>query len=96
MCNIENVQLAVEAHPNARLERVELLGSTLRVWVRARPAEGRANAAIERFLAKALGLRRRQVQIVAGPTARHKLVELDIADLDELRARLIGGGFSRE
>jgi hypothetical protein len=41
------VRLAVEAHPNARLERIELSGSTLRVWVRSRPAEGRANAAIE-------------------------------------------------
>jgi uncharacterized protein YggU (UPF0235/DUF167 family) len=76
------------------LERIELSGSTLRVWVRARPAEGRANAAIERFLAKALGLRRQQVQIVAGATARHKLVDLDITDLDVLRARLIEGGFS--
>jgi uncharacterized protein YggU (UPF0235/DUF167 family) len=87
------VRLAVEAHPNARLERVELSGSTLRVWVRARPAEGRANAAIEQFLAKALGLRRQQVQIAAGATARHKIVDLDIEDLEVLRARLIGGGF---
>jgi uncharacterized protein len=90
------VRLAVEAHPNARLERIELLGSTLRVWVRARPAEGRANAAIEQFLAKTLGLRRRQVHIVAGATARHKLVDLDIADLEVLRARLIRGGLGSD
>jgi uncharacterized protein YggU (UPF0235/DUF167 family) len=87
------VRLAVEAHPNARVERIELLGSTLRVWVRARPAEGRANAAIEQLLAKALGLRRQQVQIVAGATARHKLVDLDIVDFEALRTRLIGGGY---
>ena len=88
------MRVTVEAHPNARGERIELVGSTLRVWVRARPVEGRANAAIEHFLAKALGLRRQQVQIVAGATARHKLVDLDIADLEVLRARLIEGGFS--
>jgi uncharacterized protein YggU (UPF0235/DUF167 family) len=86
------VRLAVEAHPNARVERIVLLGSTLRVSVRARPAEGRANAAIKQFLANALGLRRHQVQIVAGTTARHKLVDLDIADLEALRARLSRGG----
>jgi uncharacterized protein len=90
------VRLRVEAHPNARLERIELSGSTLRVWVRARPAEGRANAAIEQYLAKALGLRRHQVRIVAGPTARHKLVDLDIADLETLRGRLIEGGFGND
>ena len=90
------MRLAVEAHPNARVERIELLGSTLRVWVRARPAAGRANAAIEQFVAEALGLRRHQVQIVAGATARHKLVDLDIADLGALRARLIRGGFSSD
>jgi uncharacterized protein YggU (UPF0235/DUF167 family) len=87
------LRLAVEAHPNARLERIELFGSTLRIWVRARPAEGRANAAIEQFLAKALGLRRQQVQIVAGATARHKLVDVDIADFETLRARLMRNGF---
>ena len=86
----------VEAHPNARLERIELSGSLLRVWVRARPAEGRANAAIEQCLAKALGLRRQQVQIVAGATARHKLVDLDIADLEVLRARLIVDRFGSD
>jgi uncharacterized protein YggU (UPF0235/DUF167 family) len=53
----------------------------------------RANAAIEQFLAKALGLRRHQVHIVAGSTERHTLVDLDIADLEALRARLIGGRF---
>ena len=90
------MRLPVEAHPNARLERIELSGSTLRVWVRARPAEGRANAAIEQCLAKALGLRRHQVQIVAGPTARHKLVDLDIEDLEVLRARLMEGGFGSD
>ena len=90
------MRLPVEAHPNARLERIELSGSTLRVWVRARPAEGRANAAIEQCLAKALGLRRLQVQIVAGATTRHKLVDLDIADLEVLRGRLIEGGFGSD
>jgi uncharacterized protein YggU (UPF0235/DUF167 family) len=89
-----NVRVKVEAHPNARVERIALVGSTLRVWVRARPLDGRANAAIEQFLARALGLRRQQVQIVTGATARHKLVDLDLADLEVLRARLIGGGFS--
>ena len=53
----------------------------LKVRVRAAPSDGEANAAVIAFLAKALGAPRSAVRIVAGETARLKLVE--VADLDE-------------
>lgn len=90
MCKTEPLRIAVEAQPNARLERVELWDTTLRVWVRARPAGGQANLAIEQAIANALGLRRRQVRIIAGATSKHKLVDVDIADFEALRALLSG------
>ena len=61
----------------------------LGVWVRARAVEGQANAAIERALASALGLRPRQVQLTAGQTSRRKIVEIDLPDFEVLRARLV-------
>jgi uncharacterized protein YggU (UPF0235/DUF167 family) len=67
---------------------VELADGVARVWVRAPAIEGRANDAIVRVLAKALGLRPRQVQIASGITSRQKVVELDLPDLDEVRRRL--------
>jgi len=82
------LRLDVEAHPNARADRVELVDDVVRVWVRAPAVDGRANAAIERVLAEALGLRPRQVQIVRGHASRHKVFELDLADLEEVRRRL--------
>ena len=84
------LRVYVEAHPNARIERVELVGDSVRVWVRARAVEGQANEAIEQVIARALGLRPRQVRIIRGATSRHKTVEVDIAELDELRKRLSG------
>ena len=82
--------LDVHAHPGARRERVELLpDGSLEVWVQARPVEGQANAAIERVLASALGLRPRQVALVSGHTSRHKVAQVDLASPDELRARLM-------
>jgi len=82
------VRITVEAHPNARLARLELADTTLRIWVAARAIDGQANAAIEATIAGALGLRNRQVRIVSGARSRQKTVELDLADMGELRERL--------
>jgi uncharacterized protein YggU (UPF0235/DUF167 family) len=84
------MRIAVDAHPSARLEKVALTGDTLSVWVRARPIEGQANAAIEKAIARALNLRHHAVRLIGGATSRHKLVEIDVADLDDLRERLRG------
>src|SRR3981081_567094 len=52
------LRVAVVAHPGARSERIEAGDhSELHVWVRARPVEGQANAAIERVIASGLGLK---------------------------------------
>jgi len=84
------VRLSVQAHPNAKIERVQMLdGETLGVWVRARALEGQANAAIERAVAHALGLRPRQVQLVTGHTSRRKILEIDLEGLDAVRSRLL-------
>lgn len=87
------LRLAVEAHPAARLERVQLLdGGSLGVWVHARAVEGQANAAIERAIASALGLRQRQVAIVGGATSKRKIVQIDLPSQDALTQRLVAYG----
>jgi uncharacterized protein (TIGR00251 family) len=59
----------------------------LEVRVRAAPSDGAANEAVIRLLAERLGVRRSQVEIVAGQTSRHKRVALPI-DCEELLRRL--------
>jgi uncharacterized protein len=76
------LRLTVEAHPGARQDRVQLVAEdVLAVWVRARPVDGQANAAIQRAVAVALGVRPRQVRIVGGHAARRKILEVD-SELD--------------
>ena len=50
------------------------------VRVRAAPHEGRANAACRKTLAEAFGVPRQAVTIVAGASARSKIVEVQGAD----------------
>ncbi len=60
----------------------------LKVRVRAQPVEGAANAALEKLLAKALGVKAADVRVARGGASRLKAVEVDGLTLDEARARL--------
>ena len=73
-------RLTVHVHVRARTERLEWDGSTLHLWVRDPPADGRANAAVIRAVARWADVAPSQVTIVSGATARHKLVEIQRED----------------
>jgi len=62
-------RLTVRVHARARTERLEL-------WVREPPADGRANAAVVRAVARWAGVAPSQVAIVSGAAGRHKVVEI--------------------
>jgi uncharacterized protein (TIGR00251 family) len=65
----------------------------LEVRVAEAPADGAANDAVVRLLAKSLGLAPSDVTIAAGQASRHKRVALPL-DLGEVRRR-IGQGQQR-
>ena len=49
---------------------------TARIRLTAPPLENRANEALIRFLSKALGVHRRQVELVTGARGRNKIVRV--------------------
>jgi uncharacterized protein (TIGR00251 family) len=63
-------------------------GAAWKVRVAAAPEDGKANAAVVRLLADALGMPARDVEIVSGHASRDKTVALAGIDLDETERRL--------
>lgn len=64
------------------------LGDALKVRVRAPAERGKANAAVEKLIAKALDLPRDSVSITAGKTSARKVAEINGLSADEVRHRL--------
>jgi len=86
---VPDTRIAVRVTPRAASDRiVGWAGDELRVRVTAPPVDGRANAAFVRLLAEALGLSAGRVRVVAGATARRKLIEIQGLGAAELRSRL--------
>jgi hypothetical protein len=78
-----------------RAARDEIAGwrsDVLRVRVTAPPVEGRANAALERLLANALGLPGSAVRVVSGQRVREKTVAIDGLTQEQALARLRDAG----
>jgi hypothetical protein len=81
--------LPVRAHPAAR--RNEIRGDhdgALRVAVTQAPEKGKANKAIAALLAKLLGVRKSEVELLSGETSSQKRFLVRGLSPDELRARL--------
>jgi uncharacterized protein len=85
-------RFTVRLTPRGGADRVESAGAdgVLRVRVAAPPVDGAANASLCRLLSGELGVSKGSVRIVAGETARVKVVEVVGADPDAVRARWPG------
>ena len=84
----DGVILPVQAHPGARKNAVtgEHAGR-LKVSVTDAPEKGKANQALIRLLAKALGIKRSQITLLAGQSSSQKkflITGLDVSGLRQL------------
>lgn len=86
----DGAYVKLRVSPGAKSTRIKgLYGEgSLRLSVAALPAEGRANAEIERYLARLLEVSRSGVVVVMRAQSRDKLVFVRDFVADELRARL--------
>jgi len=88
------MRVAIRVRPGASRTRVGgAYGERLVVAVGARAVDGAATEAALDAVAKAFGVRRRAVTLVAGATSRDKVVQIELADdaaAAKAQARLAG------
>jgi uncharacterized protein (TIGR00251 family) len=87
----DGVRFTVRVTPRA--SRTEIAGSqegVLRVRLCAPPVEGKANKALVALLAGALGVSKRDIEIVGGHSGRQKVVQVEGISQQEASARLAG------
>lgn len=71
------VTFAVKVIPRARQNQiVGIEGEAIKIRLNAPPVEGKANDALIEFLADGLKVARAHIEIVAGQTARRKIVRV--------------------
>ncbi|MGH9591889.1 MAG: DUF167 domain-containing protein [Bryobacteraceae bacterium] len=87
--NVEQTIFLVRVQPRAKRNAVQpAAGAGLKVYVTAPPEDGRANEAVVEAIAKWLGVKRRQVEIVSGATNRNKVVRVTNVSRAQLDAAL--------
>lgn len=65
-------------------------GGVFKVKLTAPPVEGKANKALVQFLAKKLGLPKRDIEIVSGEHSREKSIRVSGLPVDEVLGILTG------
>jgi len=85
----QGVVLSVKVQPKAAADAiVGEYGGALKVAVTAPPEKGKANAAVIALLSKELGVRKSQIEIVAGRTTRLKTLRIRGLTKEALRRLL--------
>ena len=89
----DGVLLPVQAQPKSRKDQI--IGwhaGRLKVQVTQAPEKGKANQALIKLLARSLGLKRRQIQLVSGDTSPQKLFRIEEISADDLLSRIRAAG----
>jgi len=73
----------VEAKPNARKNEYAVINeNTIKVRIKARPVDGKANEALIAYLSEILGIAKSKITLLKGTTSKFKRFEIDIEKLN--------------
>jgi len=74
----DGLYLTIHAQPGARQTALRgLHGDAIKIAIKEAPEAGKANKAIETFVAKSLGVAKSAVSVVSGHTSRRKRLSIE-------------------
>ena len=84
--------LTIRVTPRARKSELGgiLEDGTIRIRIKEPPVEGKANRALVTFLSEMLGVRKNQIEIVAGQKGLDKIVAVEAMTAEEVENRIQG------
>ena len=74
---VSGAEIAVRVTPKASRNKIEQAEGGLRVYVTVVPEDGKANKAVIKLLAQALGVAKSRLELVRGASGRDKVFRLD-------------------
>ncbi|WP_299926697.1 DUF167 domain-containing protein [uncultured Pelagimonas sp.] len=74
---LSETTIAVRVSPKASRNAIERKGGEMRIYVTTVPENGKANAAVIKLLAKALGVPKSRLSLIRGETSRDKVIRID-------------------
>lgn len=74
---LPGAEIAVRVTPKASRDRIVVEDGAIRIYVTVVPEDGKANQAVAKLLAKALGVPKTALTLIRGATARDKVFRLD-------------------
>ncbi len=85
--------IRVHVIPNAKIDKVVgKHGDAIKVKLRAPAVEGKANAALRRFLAEKLSMPQRAIVLECGKRSRDKVIRIDGLSEKDIRRGLLETG----
>jgi hypothetical protein len=85
--------IRVHVIPNAKIDKVVgKHGDAIKVKLRAPAVEGKANAALRRFLAEKLSMPQRTIVLKCGKRSRDKVIRIDGLSEKDIRRGLLETG----
>ena len=74
---METQWISVRVHPHAKKELLIRTGpARLEAWVKAKPIDGRANAAVIELLVRGLQVPRQRIRLMKGAMGSHKVFQI--------------------
>jgi len=82
--------LRVHIIPNAKIDKISgEYNSAIKIKLRAPAVDGKANAALRRFLAERLSVPQRAIVLESGERSRDKVIRIDDLSEEEVLRRLL-------